>query len=90
MIPWIRLTSSMMLLGFEAQRVVLLRLIRIAAGGAHAQAEISRMVPEKVFATVRAIGMVTLGRSPESVVRHYRSRVRANERRLSRRKRYVR
>ena len=76
-----------MLLGFEAQRVVLLRMIRIATGGAHAQAEISRMVSEKVFATVGAMGMVTLGQSPKSVVRDYRSRMRADERRLSRRKR---
>jgi hypothetical protein len=87
MIQWMRLASSMMLLGFEAQRVMLLRAIRIATGGAHAQAEINRMVSEKVFATVRAMGMMTLGRSPASVIRHYRSQVRANERRLTRRKR---
>jgi hypothetical protein len=35
MIPWMRLASSMMLLGFEAQRVVLLRMIEVATGGAH-------------------------------------------------------
>jgi hypothetical protein len=61
MIPWMRLASNMMLLGFEAQRVALLRMIRIATGGAHAQAETSRMVSEKIFATVRAMAMVTLG-----------------------------
>jgi hypothetical protein len=45
------------------------------------------MVSEKMFATVSALGMMMLGRSAEFVVRHYRSQVRANERRLSRRKR---
>lgn len=83
---WMRLMSSSMLLGFEAQRVVLLRMVAIAAGGARAQAEINRMISEKLFAAVTAAGMMTFGRSPQSVVRHYRSRVRANERRLSRRK----
>jgi hypothetical protein len=85
--PWMRLATNTMLLGFEAQRVVLLRMIRIAAGGAYAQAEINRMASEKLFVAVRAMAMMTFGQSPESVVRHYRSRVRANERRLSRRNR---
>jgi hypothetical protein len=74
-----------MLLGFEAQRVVLLRMAAIGAGGAHAQVEMNRMVSEKVFAAVTA-AMMTFGGSPQSVVRHYQSRVRANQRRLSRRK----
>ena len=81
-----RLTSSSMLLGFEAQRVMLLRMAAIAAGGAHAQAEMNRMISEKVFAAVTAAGMMAFRRSPHAVLRHYRSRVRANERRLSRRK----
>jgi hypothetical protein len=63
-----------MLLGFEAQRVMLLRAITIASGGVHAQAETNRMVSEKVSATMIAVGMMTLGRSPESVVRYYRSK----------------
>jgi hypothetical protein len=83
---WMKLASSSMLLGFEAQQVVLLRMAALAAGGAHAQAEMNRMISEKVFAAVTAAGMMTFGKSPLSVVRHYQSRVRANQRRLSRRK----
>ena len=75
-----------MLLGFEAQRVMLLRMAAIAAGGVYAQAEMNRMISEKVFAAVTAARMTAFGRSPHAVLRHYRSRVRANERRLSRRK----
>jgi hypothetical protein len=68
---WMKLTSSSMLLGFEAQRVVLLRIAALATGGARAQAEMNRTVSEKVFAAVTAARMMTFGRSPQSVVRHY-------------------
>jgi hypothetical protein len=44
------------------------------------------MISEKAFAAVTAAGMMGFGRSPQGVLRHYRSRVRASERRLSRRK----
>jgi hypothetical protein len=40
--------------GFDAQRVVALRLARIAAGGAAADAECRRMVSEKVAAYAAA------------------------------------
>jgi hypothetical protein len=55
---------SSMLLGFEAQRVVLPRMVAVAAGGARAQAEINRMISEKLFAAATAAGMMTFGRSP--------------------------
>ena len=73
-----------MLLSFETHRVILLRTATIAAGGAHAQAELQRMVAEKVIAAMGAMGMLGFGRSPQSVIRHYRAKVRANERRISR------
>jgi hypothetical protein len=38
------------LLGFEAQRVIALRAMKIAAGGSSARSEVSRMVTEKVSA----------------------------------------
>jgi hypothetical protein len=82
---WMRLILDSTFLGLEAQRVIMLRMFAMAAGGSRAQAEAQRMITEKLLAWVRASVMLSAGRSPGSVVRHYRSRVRANQRRLSRR-----
>jgi len=72
-------------LGIEMQRVVALRLMKIAAGGPAAQVEASRMVTEKAAAFAEAATMLALGGSSKKVIRRYRSHVRANARRLSRR-----
>jgi hypothetical protein len=82
---WTRLLVDSALLNLEAQRVAALRMLAMAAGGARAQAEMQRMITEKLSAFVRTGGMLAMGKPATSVVRHYRSRVRANERRLSRR-----
>jgi hypothetical protein len=79
---WIRFVAQSTLLALEAQRVIALRIAAIATGGSHAQAELQRMVVEKVVASMRAGAMLSMGRPTASIVRHYRSRVRANERRL--------
>jgi hypothetical protein len=84
---WLDLSMNMALLGFEAQRVVALRLMKLTAGGAAAQAEAQRMVTEKAAALMEATTTLALGGSARQVVRRYRSHVRANERRLSRVKR---
>ncbi len=47
---WVKLTSDAALLGFEAQQVIGLRLLRIAAGGQAASFESERMVTEKIAA----------------------------------------
>jgi hypothetical protein len=44
--PWL----YAMRFGFEVQSVIALRLIKIAAGGAESNAEVRRMVTEKVKA----------------------------------------
>ncbi len=80
---WYRYTVAATLLGMEAQRVIGLRFLVMAVGGSSAQAEAERMVIEKIVALTRAWGMLALGRSPTSIIRHYRSQVRSNERRLS-------
>jgi hypothetical protein len=68
----------------EAQQVIGLRLLKLAAGGPPASAEARRMVSEKVAAaTLAAAGIVT-GDSSTKVVKRYRKKVRANRRRLSR------
>src|ERR1700680_3694252 len=47
------------LLGFDAQRVIALRAMKIAAGGSSARSEVSRMVTEKVSAGAEAVAILT-------------------------------
>jgi hypothetical protein len=72
------------LLGFDAQRVIALRVMKIAAGGSSARSEVSRMMTEKVPAAAEAVAILTRGGSGRRVIRRYRTHVRANVRRLSR------
>lgn len=74
---------SSMMLAYEAQKVVELRLVRIAWGGTEGMAEVSSMVSEKVNAGIEAAGTLMLGGSPESVIARYRELVADNTRRLS-------
>lgn len=74
----------------EASAVIGLRTMKIAAGGAEAQVEASRMVTEKIESlwSLQASAMTgALGSSPHQATRktiaHYRRKVRANKRRLS-------
>jgi hypothetical protein len=41
-------------LGLDAQSVIVLRILRLAAGGARAEGEVSRMVTEKILAAGEA------------------------------------
>jgi hypothetical protein len=79
---WIGLTLDAALLGLAMQRVVGLRLMKIAAGGPAAQAEARRMVTEKTAALAEAVATLAAGGSARTVVRRYRTHVAANERRL--------
>jgi hypothetical protein len=80
-------------IGFEAQSVIALRVLRLAAGGARAEAEGSRMLTEKTLAAgeaqVAATTAVMQGHKEHVVAGKalavYSKRVRANKRRLSRR-----
>ena len=71
------------LLAIEAQKVIELRLVRIAWGGAEAQAEMISMVGEKVVAAMEAVNTLLAGGSQDEVVARYRELVAANTRRLS-------
>ena len=71
------------MLALESNRVVALRLMRLAAGGRRARAEASRMVSEKVGEAMAAGAVLMTGGSTAKVIRRYRKRVRANARRLS-------
>ena len=94
--PWLSFGLRAWQIGLEAQSVIALRMLRLAAGGARAEAESSRMVSEKILAAGEA--QVSGGGSchawPQKACRRwqdgktvnvYRKRVRANKRRLSRR-----
>jgi hypothetical protein len=90
--PWFSFAYDAARLGFEAQHVISLRLIRLAGGGASRKAEAQRMVSEKMTAFVEAqVGAATelaKGRRPEAAARRairvYSKRVGGNRRRLSR------
>ena len=90
--PWLQLTLDTARLGFEAQRVIGLRMLRLAAGGRPATAEAQRMVAEKVAAAVEAqvaaaVAVARGGKHPavaRKMVGVYRRRVGKNRRRLSR------
>lgn len=90
--PWISFGIKAWQIGLEAQSVIALRMLRLAAGGAHAEAEFSRMVTEKMLAAGEAqmaATMATIRGHKNHVVAGkalnvYRKRVRANRRRLSR------
>lgn len=81
----------MMAFSAEAGGVMALRMMRLGAGGPPAAAEAQLMIAEKVRALAELqsgawISAVTGGApvSPQSALVHYRRKVRANLRRLSR------
>ncbi|KAB1069543.1 hypothetical protein [Methylobacterium soli] len=71
------------LLALEAQKVVELRLMKLASGGAEGWAEAEQMVSEKVSALVEASGTLMMGGSCDTVVGRYREHVAANTQRLT-------
>lgn len=74
---------STMMLAFEAQKVIELRLIRFAGGGQDGGDEATLMVAEKIDAAIEATGTLMSGGSIETVVSRYREHVAANTKRLS-------
>jgi hypothetical protein len=77
-------------LGFEASAVIGLRALKIAQGGAAAQAEAERMVSEKIDAAMALQAQALTGglggapaRAAARTIAHYRRKVKANRRRLS-------
>ena len=71
------------LLGLEANRVINLRIMKIAKGGEDARNEAFLMVDEKVLAALEAYASICAGRGPEVVINRYRQHVAANAKRLS-------
>jgi hypothetical protein len=87
---WMKATQ----LAFDVQSVIGLRMMRIAEGGPFAAAEAQRMITEKVaaLAAAQGAGAVTLmcggtpARAAARAITPVRRRVRANHRRLRRRR----
>jgi hypothetical protein len=75
--------TAAVLLGLEANRVINLRIMKIAKGGEAARKEAFLMVDEKVLAALEACASVCAGRGPEVVINRYRQHVAANAKRLS-------
>jgi hypothetical protein len=81
-----------MQLGFDAQNVIALRMMRFAAGGGRGQREVRRMVTEKIATSVEAqaaaVSGAIAGQSDTvvagKILRVLQKQVRANKRRLSR------
>lgn len=73
------------MLSFEAQQVIALRTMKLAKGGRNARVEASRMISEKISASMTAGALLLSGGSGSAVVAQVRKRVRSNSRRLSRR-----
>ncbi len=87
---WFRAGFDAWSLGVEASSVIALRTLKIAAGGAAAETESRRMVSEKIEAglALQALALTGgLGRTAHSAatktLAHYRRKVRANRRRLT-------
>jgi hypothetical protein len=74
---------NLAMLAAESQQVIWLRTMKLAAGGPKAKREARRMVSEKVVAASAEAGRLMMGATPDSVVKRYRRKVKANLRRLS-------
>ena len=86
---WLRLSWQAWCLSIEASMVVALRMQKVAFGGFAAEREISKMVTEKVSSaqSMQMLMLQNAGRPIEETaakaVKHYRGKVRANSRRLT-------
>jgi len=88
--PWLKIGLDVWSLGMESSSVIGLRTMKIAAGGAAADAESRLMVDEKIKAGLEWQTMMLTGglgltapRAAAKTLAHYRRKVRANRRRLS-------
>jgi hypothetical protein len=88
--PWISIGLDAWRLGLDASVVIGLRAVKIAAAGPGGATETKRMIAEKVEAglTLQTLALTgRLGATPASVsartLAHYRRKVAANRRRLT-------
>ena len=77
------MVSSLILLAFEANGVIALRLMKLMRGGRSARREAELMVSEKIHAACEATTSLMAGASGDDVIRRYRRHVAVNAKRLS-------
>jgi hypothetical protein len=87
---WLSLGFQAVQLGLDAQRVIVLRLMRLSGGGTAGFTEAQLMVTDKMAALTEAHVAATSGavtgdcrKSAGKVLRVFTKRVRANKKRLS-------
>ena len=83
---WLNFSQQLVSANIEAQQVIALRLMKLAAGGPKAEREARRMVSEKMAASAEAFTTLAMGGSLDSVTARYRTLMRANRKRLSKRR----
>jgi hypothetical protein len=76
---WIKLAQ----LSVEAQQVIWLRTMKLAAGGPKADREAKLMVQEKIDIAQKEALKLMMGGSQDAMVGNYRRKVKANRKRLS-------
>ena len=76
------LFQNLVSLAVESHQVIVLRTLKMAAGGPGAEAEARLMVSEKLAAAEDATVALMSGKAVDDVVASYRRRVRANSNRL--------
>ena len=89
--PWFALSVQAARLTWEAQTVIALRMMRLAAGGARSKSEARLLVPEKIGASAEAGTVATLlalaggdsRKVTKGILNVYKKRVGRNRRRLS-------
>jgi len=89
---WIAFSWEAARLGWEAQSVIMLRMMKLAMGGAPGRAEAHRMAQEKIAAAAEAVTAAASAAASagshstaaRKVLQVYKKRVRSNKRRLSR------
>jgi hypothetical protein len=70
-------------LAIDSNKVIALRLMKIAKGGRGAKFETKRMVSEKIAAALQASTTMMTGGGASKVIKQYRKRVASNVKRLS-------
>lgn len=80
---WWKFYSDISVANLESQRVIALRLMKLAAGGPAAQKEAQKMVNEKIAASLEATKTLARGGTPRTVLKRYRTIMRANALRLA-------
>ncbi len=83
---WFQLMQTLTEMNLSAQRVIGLRMVRLAGGGNIGMREAQRMITEKLIAGAEANALLLSGASFHTTAKRYRRAVRANERRLNKRK----